>query len=580
MVGFLADEVKYFRKNKSSTRIKLPVNPGTENLEDDGVVTSKIKAYLPSYGKPWFKVSHLFRLNMILLIINLTSTNTGYDGSLLNSFQSMPDWSHAMAKPKGAILGAMSNGVVFGCILSIPIAPWISDRLGRRNAITIGNIIQFFGAIIQSCAGTWLTVRGEYEHNDHRTYAMFLIARIILGFGNTISTVASAPLISELSYPTHRQPMTALFNANWYLGAIVAAWVSYGSRNLAHNWSWRVPSIMQGFFPVLQTLLIYLVPESPRWLISKGRLEEAREVLLKHHGGNDEKIGGPLVDFELSEIQLAIEQEHAAKVNDSYMAFFKTAGNRKRLFLIIFIGICAQLCGNGLVSYYLNLVLNSIGITSTDQQLVFNGGLMIYNYAISIAINLTAFQHIRRRTTFIGAFSFMLLTYIIWTVLSAINQQRNFEDTALGKGVMAMIFLFYLGYNLGCNGLPYLYVTEISSFSLRTRGVSIFVCVQQITLVYNGFVNPIAMEAIQWKYYIVYCVLLTVELTVIYLTFAETSGRTLEEVAEVFGESIDDFKFTSATTRDSTKKNIEADHIEEVDTVSVPTSDSFHKLTV
>ncbi|CCH41021.1 Hexose transporter 2 [Wickerhamomyces ciferrii] len=555
MVGFIADEVKYFQKNKSSslTQSKKSNDPHEE--------PPKIKAYLPDYGKSWYKVPHLLKLNSILMIVSLTSTNTGYDGSLLNAFQSMPDWAHAMGKPTGATLGAVANGVVFGCALGFTIAPMISDRVGRRNAITVGNIIMLIGAILQSCAGAWLTVRGEYEHNDQRTYAMFLVARIILGFGNTISVVASPPLVSELSYPTHRQPMTALYNSNWYLGAIIAAWVSYGSRNVAHNWSWRIPSIMQGFFPLIQTVLIYLVPESPRYLIFKGRFEEARKILLKYHAGDDESIGGALVDFEMSEIEIAIEQEKTASANASYLDFFKTAGNRKRLFLIIFIGVVMQLCGNGLVSYYLNLVLNSIGITSTDQQLIFNGGLMIYNYGISIIINLFVFQTFKRRATFMASFAMMLLFYIIWTVLSAINQQRNFEDTSLGKGVMAMIFLFYLAYNFGCNGFPYLYITEITPFILRSRAVSLFWCAQQITLIYNGFVNPIAMDAIHWKYYIVYCVLLFIELMVIYLTFVETSGRTLEEVAEVFGEGIDDFKFDLARDKKTTN---ELDHIEEV----------------
>lgn len=158
-------------------------------------------------------------------------------------------------------------------------------------------------------------------------------------------------------------------------------------------------------------------------------------------------------------------------------------------------------------------------------------------------INLLVFQNIRRRPVFVTSIALMLLFYVIWTVLSAINQQRNFEDKGLGKGVMAMIFLYYLAYNLGLNGLPYLYLTEILPFTIRTKGISIFLVTQQIVLVYNGFVNSIAMDAIEWKYYIVYCCILAVELIIAFLTVTETSGRTLEEVAEVFGENIGDVDF-------------------------------------
>ncbi len=551
MVGIIADEVKFFKKNKQPVK-KLPVNPG--DVPDDDA--QHLKHFLPNYGKAWFKVPHLLKLNLILLIVSLTSTNTGYDGSLLNAFQSIPDWRMAMNNPSGAVLGAINNGVVFGCILGFPFASPIGDKYGRRHAVTIGNVIMIIGTVIQSCTGAgFMTVKKETENPDSRAYAMFLVARIIIGFGNFISSVSSPSLISELSYPTHRQAVTAFFNSNWYLGAIIAGWVSFGTRNVGSNWSWRIPTILQGLFPVIQFFLIYLVPESPRWLISKGRNQEARDLLLKYHAGGDESVGGALVDFEMSEIELALEQERLAS-KSSYMDFFRTQGNRKRLFLLTFIGIIMQLSGNGLVSYYLNKVLNSIGITSTSQQLVFNGGLMIYNYGISIIINLLVFQNIKRRAVFITSIGLMLLFYVIWTILSAINQQRNFEDKGLGKGVMAMIFMYYLAYNLGLNGLPYLYLTEIMPFTIRTKGISLCLMIQQVVLVYNGFVNSIAMDAIEWKYYIVYCCILAVEFVVAYLTIVETSGRTLEEVAEVFGEDIRDFDLSAV------KEKSEVLHIE------------------
>nr|QFR37080.1 MFS transporter [Cyberlindnera americana] len=553
MVGFIADEVKFFKKKEihEKSESEQPVHDSSDNL----------KNYLPNYGKSWIKVPHLVHLNLLILIISLTSTNTGYDGSLLNAFQSMPDWMAVVGEPSGAVLGAITNGVVFGVFISFFVASTISDKFGRRHAIAIGNIIMIIGTIIQSCAGVWTTVTEEHAKNSKKAYAMFLVARIILGVGNGIATVSSPPLISELSYPSHRQAVTAFFNSNWYLGAIISGWVSFGTRNVGSNWSWRVPSIVQGFFPLVQAILIYFVPESPRYLVSKGKNEEARTILLKFHGGNDEAVGGALVDFEMSEIELAIEQEKLAD-KFSYKSFFQTPGNRKRLFLLSWIGICMQLSGNGLVSYYLSKVLNSIGITSTSQQLVFNGGLMIFNYGISIIINLFAFQNTKRRTIFITSIGSMLFTYVIWTILSAINQKRNFEDKSLGKGVMAMIFFYYIAYNLGLNGLPYLYLTEILPFTIRAKGINLCLFIQQIMQIYNGFVNPIAMDAIEWKYYIVYCCILAVELVVCYLTFVETSGRTLEEVAEVFGESINEVDVNHL------KAKAEVSHVEDGDETS------------
>ncbi|KAK7684811.1 hypothetical protein QCA50_012054 [Cerrena zonata] len=174
-----------------------------------------------------------------------------------------------------------------------------------------------------------------------------------------------------------------------------------------------------------------------------------------------------------------------------------------------------QLAGNGLVSYYLNKVLNSIGITGETEQLIINACLMTYNFVCS-AVICSLLNLFKRRTLFITCLS----------------------DKSLANGVLAMIFLFYLAYNIGVNGLPYLYMTEILPYSHRAKGINIFQFVQEVLLVYNGFVNPVAMAAIEWKYYIVYCCLLCVELIVVILFFPETSGRSLEEVGEVFGDEV------------------------------------------
>jgi MFS family permease len=186
---------------------------------------------------------------------------------------------------------------------------------------------------------------------------------------------------------------------------------------------------------------------------------------------------------------------------------------------------------------YLNLILNSIGIEEAREQLLINGALMGYNIGTAVAAGFLVGK-LRRRTTFVTGLSWMLICYICWTALSAVNQQRNFEQESLGRGVLAFIFLYYVGYNFALNALPNLvrnfrlfsagplltvmqYLSEVLPFYLRAKGTTIYQCWQGVVLTYNGFVNPVAMDAISWRYYIVFCCLLAFELTVIYFTFPE-----------------------------------------------------------
>lgn len=510
-----------------------------------------IDDFLVKYDKPWYRVPHLLYLNFCIFIVTLVSTNNGYDGSMLNGLQSLPIWHDTMQasidKPfRGAILGALANGAVLGGAFSVFFASYLSDHFGRRMTILVSQVILVVGAMIQGAANG---------------YALFFVGRFILGFGAGIGAVLAAPLISEIAYPTHRPVATACYNTCWYLGLIIASWVTYGTRNLSGNTCWRIPSYLQAAVPAIQILTIWMIPESPRFYLSKGNEEKARAVLMKHHAGGDQVAGKLLVDFEIAEIARGLEMDKIYS-QTRYRDFLKTPANRKRLFYCIMVPCMMQLSGNGLVSYYLNLVLNSIGITSTDEQLIINGCLMIYNWVIASGVAFVA-NRFKRRTLFITSFSVMLVSYVIWTVLSAINQQRNFEQRSLGQGVLAMIFIYYFGYDIGLNGIPFLYLTEVLTYNLRAKGINIMNAMGQIVLVYNGFVNPVAMDAIEWKYYIVYCCIIAVELLIVYFTFVETAGYSLEEVCLAFGEDINDIALGQYIPPSSDIKD-EIQHVERV----------------
>lgn len=70
--------------------------------------------------------------------------------------------------------------------------------------------------------------------------------------------------------------------------AISAAWTTFGTQHIPNDWSWRVPSLLQGIPAVLQVFLVFLMPESPRWLVSKGRDEQALRTLAYYHADGNE----------------------------------------------------------------------------------------------------------------------------------------------------------------------------------------------------------------------------------------------------------------------------------------------------
>jgi MFS family permease len=101
-------------------------------------------------------------------------------------------------------------------------------------------------------------------------------------------------MVAELAHPRQRGTVLGFFNTFWYVGAIVAAWGSFGSGHMAtSSWSWRIPSLIQGVAPVFLIAMLPFTPESPRFLLAKGRTEEARKVLAQYHANgqlNDELV--------------------------------------------------------------------------------------------------------------------------------------------------------------------------------------------------------------------------------------------------------------------------------------------------
>lgn len=176
---------------------------------------------------------------------------------------------------------------------------------------------------------------------------MFVMGRFCIG-GATAFYSAAPLLVTEAAFPTHRAIATAFFNSGWYVGGLVAAWATYGTRNHAGSWAWRIPSVCQLAVPFAAFIGFILSPESPRWLISVDRHEEARAMLIRYHGGGDDS--SPLVAFEYEEITKTLALEKEAAATTTYADMFKTKGRRHRSFITITLGIFAQWNGVGIVS--------------------------------------------------------------------------------------------------------------------------------------------------------------------------------------------------------------------------------------
>ncbi|KAG8741102.1 hypothetical protein FRC10_003315 [Ceratobasidium sp. 414] len=396
----------------------------------------------------------------MLVVPLVTSYANGFDGSMMNGLQSVAEWQEYFGYPTSEQLGLFNAIQNIGALCAIPPAPFISDRFGRRTGIFTGAAITLVGAIVQ--------LRMTYADTGGVFQAM----------------MASPLLISELAYPTHRASLTALYGCLWFSGSIVAGWSTFGTFRIPNDWSWRIPSALQGVASLIQFVFVWFIPDSPRWLISVGRDQEARELLKKWHAGGEENNG--LVHFEYHEIKraIALEAERGKSHRSTWFDLFRTPGNRRRMRIIIAIALFSQLSGNGLIGYYLERVLSGIGIVSSRDQTLINACIAVWNFIFAVGASLGVDKFGRRKlilTSNIG----MLIGFAVLTACAGVYQ--NTGQARAGHAVLAMVFVYQAAYAIAYTPLLVSYSVEILPFFLRAKGLAVLYITITATLIFSQY---------------------------------------------------------------------------------------------
>ncbi|KAJ4360743.1 uncharacterized protein N0V89_001310 [Didymosphaeria variabile] len=490
---------------------------------EEGIVQQLVNAdKVRWWNKPNLRTLYLLLVPFCLFI----ESTSGFDSSMMNGMQALVYWKEYFNNPEGGMLGLLVACYNLGALTSIPFVSIVSDHVGRRWSIVFGSVIMIIGSIMQGLS---------------QNLAMFIFSRIFLGHGIVYAIIAGAALLGELGHPKERAFLGSMFNAFYGVGAVLGAGIVVRTINIQNDWSWRLPSMLQALPSLLQIAFAFTVPESPRWLVSKDRSEEALQILIKYHAEGD--ASNELPHIELAEIQKALEIENESRKR-GWMELFQTAGMRRRSLVSGALGMFVQFSGNSLISQYLVPILEMIGVTDRQQQVRYNVGKEAWGLIVGIVLAGITPRYPRRRMYLLCA-SCLLLCYTGWTVAQARNRITGSVES--GYAVLVFIFLYSPAYCLGYNALTYVYMVEIFPYYVRTKGLSWFQLWSRSAVMFSSFVNPIGLKDIGWKYLLVYVCWLCFEVVFIYFFFPETFGKTLEELTFLFDDEADAKQALAAT---------------------------------
>lgn len=444
----------------------------------------------------------------------------GYDGSVMSSINAMDQWHDFFGVGMdGATLGLVMAIYNAGQVCGSAVAGVIMDGLGRRAVMFFGSCFIVIGSVLQATS---------------QNLPAFIAGRFIVGFGVPPCTIGAITHVVELAYPTWRGLAGGAYNVlGWYIGSLTASWTCYGTGNIQSNWSWRIPYIIQIVPAVIICAVIWFVPESPRWLFAKGKDDVAKAILIKYHGeGNPESA---VVKLECEEIRQSLEAEAELTQGKwwDYSVLWKTPAARYRMWIIILVVIFAQFTGGGVISYYLPTILESVGITSSSQQLLMNALNNVFSFCGGIVGTFFVDKAGRRPMLLWGVF-ISGLVYVPINVLAGLADGHIARDP--GYAFIAMMFSYGIVMSFTWTPLQALYPAEILNTDIRAKGLAAEKTAAGLFGFINLYATPIGLKNIGWKMYTVFLSLHVVHWILMYFVTVETKGRSLEELEEIFDD--------------------------------------------
>ncbi|KAK9426121.1 putative Lactose permease [Seiridium unicorne] len=455
---------------------------------------------------------------LLVLASTIMASTLGYDSSMMNGLNilsSYKDYFHLTT----ATNGLLTASIYIGHIIASLMVGALCDRWGRKPVLYFSGYITLVGVALQTGA----------VH-----ISMFLIGRIIVGFGTGLSGSAGPSYLAETTSYKFRPYALGSFFDCFFVGGLVASGVIYRTEKIDSTWSWRIPSLIQAFWSLISIAILPFVPESPRWLFYQGRSQEALTALAASHSNGDETNPVTLAQFQQIEDTLTYEKSLGKMPN--LIQAFKGKSNRKRLLLALSTAVIAQLsanmigyAANNVITYYLGDMLDAAGVTDATTQLEINVILNAFSLVVCI-VGTALVDKIGRRRLALTVTSLLVVFVFLIGALTKIYGAGG--STSGIYATVAMIFLFQGCYAFGWTPLSVLYPPEVLSYSIRANGMGLYMFGLSGTILLVAMAFPIALERIGWKLYMINGAWDVLCVIFIYFYWVETKGKTLEEIDE------------------------------------------------
>ncbi|PMD67582.1 putative MFS quinate transporter [Hyaloscypha bicolor E] len=485
-----------------------------------------------------------WRLWFAVFSFGLMGAARGVDEGLISgafgskNFQKTIHYSTYSTVEQTNIKANVSAMVQIGSVGGALIAFLVCDRIGRIWATRQLCIIWIVGiAIFMGANG-----------NLGAIYA----GRFIAGLGVGQTTVVGPVYLAEIAPASIRGLCTCIFTGFVYLGIVLAYFANYGcSVNLGERTiaRWEVPTSLHIMFASLILILTFFQYESPRYLIKKGRGEQAtKNMAIIRNLPQDDSY----VVREINAIQVQLQEEEEATMGQGWIGIVKEMflipSNFYRIYLGLMSQVLSQWSGAGSITLYAVNLFALLGITGTNEALLATAIFGIVKLVAAVVCALFLVDVIgRKRSLLIGITLQAISMIYIAAFLTAVPKLGTVKNFVLPKsqkgastGAIVMIYVSGVGWALGWNSMQYLLTAELFPLRIRAVSTSIVMCFHFANQYGNsravpnmllpkatGGINP---SGTFWFFTVV----TIVGGVWVWFTIPETAGRDLESMDRLF----------------------------------------------
>ncbi|KAI4602228.1 hypothetical protein KJ359_009466 [Pestalotiopsis sp. 9143b] len=494
-----------------------------------------------TYGKPGF--AGLFTNKYVFFCAAFSTLGGalfGYDQGVMaitlgmEQFQEVFPEVRTTAAGAGFQKGLLTAMIELGAFIGAMNQGWIADKLSRKWSIMAAVVVFLIGSTIQTGSMNYSTLLG---------------GRFVGGIGVGMLAMVAPLYISELAPPEIRGTLLVLQELSIVTAIVIAFYTTYGTRFIAGDWSWRLPFLIQMSPALVLGAGVPFLPYSPRWLASKGRDDEALQVLAKLRGF-------PVTDHRVLREWIEIRAENRyckessmekhPKLHDGrmssrvklyvvgYLDCFRK-GAIKRTHVGIGLMFFQQFVGINALIYYSPTLFETMGL-DTQMQLDMSGVLNICQ-VIACLWSLWGMDRFGRRSLLLAGGVCMVIAHLIIAVLVSMYSDSWGSHQAAAWTSVAFLLFFMLTFGATWGPIPWAMPAEIFPASLRAKGVAYSTMSNWLNNFIIGLITPPLIQNTGYGTYVFFCVFCVLALVWVWFVVPETNGRTLEQMDEVFQDN-------------------------------------------